>query len=918
MRARNKTNSKIQTELEKLRQRVSELEKLESQYKGKEEVIRESEERFKGLFDHASDPIFIHDLEGHFLEVNRVTCEGLGYGREELLKMTTSDIETPERASLTPERIEELSQKGRIFFETAHVTKDRRVIPVELNCKIIELKGKQAVLCIARDITKRRQTEKTLRESEEKYSNLFHHSNDAIFIHDFDGNIIDVNQRGLDLFGYTKAEVSSLTIPELHPPEALETSKWAFETISRDGFVNFEIDFKKKSGDIFPAEVSASLFEVGEESVIQGIVRDITEKKRAEEKLRESEELYRTLVLTSPEAVTLTDLEGNITYVSKQTLELHGFENAEEMLGKNALELIEPEDHEKAMAYLKKTLEEGFVRNVEYRLLRKDGTRFFGELSAALIRDGYGKPKAFIATVRDITDRKREEERIRESEEKYRTLVEQLLQGLVIIQDYRIVYANTAMAEILGYTVEEILALSTEEIQASVHPDDRDLLWKRFEERIAGKPISPRYELRVIMKDGQSRWLEIYATRIEYHGRPAIQATFIDITERRVLEEQLRQVQKMEAVGTLAGGVAHDFNNLLIGITGYSDLLLSRLGEEDPMRKDILEIKNAAKRATSLTKQLLAFGRRQMLQMRVIDLNDVVSNMDTMLRRLIGENIELVSILRPKLKPVKADPSQMELVIMNLVINARDAMPEGGKLTVKTENVTLDEESCRAISEARAGDFVCLTVSDTGIGMDMETLERIYEPFFSTKEMGRGTGLGLSTVYGSVKQHNGWITVNSKREKGTTFKIFLPVTSEKLDDGAERDTSVTKLRGKGERILLVEDDERVRNFMAKVLSSNGYEVAEAENTEKGVEIFKREQGNFDVLFSDVILPGKTGLKLVDELLSLKPELKVILSSGYTEQQSQWKQIEERGFHFIQKPFTMIDILKTVREVIGSN
>jgi len=350
---------------------------------------------------------------------------------------------------------------------------------------------------------------------------------------------------------------------------------------------------------------------------------------------------------------------------------------------------------------------------------------------------------------------------------------------------------------------------------------------------------------------------------------------------------------------------------------GYSDLLLLKIKDDQKIRSEIKEIKKAAERAASLTKQLLAFGRRQMLQMEVLDLNQVVGEMETMLHRLIGENIDFELILAPGLNTVKADPGQLELVIINLIINARDAMPDGGKLTISTENVSIDKEITSMMPDAADGDFVLLSVMDTGIGMDKATLSRIFEPFFSTKGAGIGTGLGLSTVYGNVKQHNGWTKVSSEPGKGTTFMIFLPACKEEPERRESEMISISDLHGRGESILLVEDEERVRRFTARILKENGYEVVEAGSAEEALEIFDRESGSFRLVFSDVVLPGKSGIQLVEEILSRNPGLKVVLNSGYTEQQSGWERISDKGYRFVQKPFSILDLLRAVATELRS-
>ncbi|MBM4322940.1 MAG: response regulator [Deltaproteobacteria bacterium] len=397
----------------------------------------------------------------------------------------------------------------------------------------------------------------------------------------------------------------------------------------------------------------------------------------------------------------------------------------------------------------------------------------------------------------------------------------------------------------------------------------------------------------------------------------------IDVTERKRAEEerekmqaQLIQAQKMESIGTLAGGVAHDFNNLLTTIQGYAQLGLMSMKEEEPLYENLKEILQASQRAASLTRQLLLFSRKQPMEPFALNLSDTVNNLMKMLKRLIGENIAVETHLEPNLWIVKADPGNMEQVIMNLVVNARDAMPEGGKITIKTENVDIDKGYCDIYNYARPGQFICLSVEDTGIGMDKEIIQHIFEPFFTTKGVGKGTGLGLSVVYGIVKQHEGWINVYSEPGQGSIFKVYLPVSSEETKYETKREViSIQDFQGKGERILLVEDDSGIREFVNKVLTKSGYEVLEASNTQEALDISEKESGGLALVFSDVVLPDKSGLQLAEELLLRKPTLKVLLTSGYTDQKSQWSVIKEKGYCFIQKPYNLNDLLRVVREVL---
>ena len=387
--------------------------------------------------------------------------------------------------------------------------------------------------------------------------------------------------------------------------------------------------------------------------------------------------------------------------------------------------------------------------------------------------------------------------------------------------------------------------------------------------------------------------------------------------EKEKMEAQLLAAQKMEAIGNLAGGMAHDFNNLLQAIMGYAEMLGDQFTPDDPRSEDLEEIQKATSRAASLTRQLLAFSRRQPLQPKVTGLNSIIANLKNMLLRLIPEDIDLVTTLEPDLANVEVDPGQIEQIIMNLTVNARDAMPEGGRITIKNENVIIDKNYCEAFSYARPGEFVCLSIEDTGDGMDKETIEHIFEPFFTTKGPGEGSGLGLSVVYGIAKQHEGWINVDSEPGRGTMFKLYLPVSSLAQEEKNKKKISIQTLVGKGERILLVEDEEVVRESVAKVLDKTGHDVITAKTTQEALDIFDREKGDFNLVLSDVVLPDGTGIQLIDQLLSQKPDLRVLLSSGYTDHKAQWPVIQERGFRFIQKPFKRENLLQAVREALES-
>ncbi len=507
------------------------------------------------------------------------------------------------------------------------------------------------------------------------------------------------------------------------------------------------------------------------------------------------------------------------------------------------------------------------------------------------------------------------------SEQKCRDLLDNANDAIIVIEPTGYLgFVNPKFCDMMGYSVEEAKGLHFSRL---VHSDDLAMVQERFSNWLSGKEVSWNYEARCLTKNGNTIYTDINASTIEKEGKiTGAQIIIRDITKRKQaeaekkrLEAQLIQAQKMKAIGTLAGGVAHDFNNLLTSIQGYTDLAMMDLDMDNPGYSHLKEVRRASVRAANLTRQLLLFSRRQPIEMTPVNLNHTIEDMIKMVRRLIGEDISIVTDLEEELWTINADPGNIEQVIMNLVVNARDAMPEGGKITIRTENARLDEVDCKLTSDARPGNFVCLSITDTGTGMDKKTIERIFEPFFTTKELGKGTGLGLSVVYGIIKQHKGWINVSSEPGRGCKFRIYLPSVSTKPERTEEYRVSPVKFRGKGERILLVEDEQAVRKLNTETLDRNGYAIFPASNAKEALDIFERENGDFALVFSGVVLPDKNGLELIDEILSHKPDLHVLLTSGYSDEKSLWQAIHERGFRFLQKPYSLDHLLRAIREAL---
>ena len=637
------------------------------------------------------------------------------------------------------------------------------------------------------------------------------------------------------------------------------------------------------------------------------------EKTRAEAALRDSERRFRALVENSADGFALVTADGSYVYSSPASNGVLGY-TPKELGGRNVFELIHSADLKGAREMFTQLLREpGRVLAGHFRFHHKNGSwRWVQVVGKNLLADP--SVGAVVINYRDVTESKRADDELAASEERFRKAFNASPEPMTISHwpEGRYMDCNESFLRITGYHREEVIGRTDNEVRFWPKPDDRARCMRFLEEHARA------IELEVIFgtKLGEERTGLFSAEVIEIRGEQCVLALMKDVTERRSLEEQLRLSQKMEAVGHLAGGVAHDFNNLLTVILGYSTLLLKDAGPEGPRRAQLEGIKKAADRAAALTQQLLAFSRRQVLAPRLLDLNAVVADMEKMLRRLIGEHIELSTVLAPELGLVKADPGQIEQVIMNLVVNARDAMPVGGKLTIETAQVELDEACARRRTVGTPGPYVMLAVSDTGHGMDEDTRARVFEPFFTTKEKGKGTGLGLAVVYGIINQSGGSVWVYSEPGIGTTFKAYLPKV-ETASEKPEATTANKRSRRGTETVLFVENDAAVRSLVRDILESNGYVVLEASRAVEALEASQKHGGPIQLLLTDVVMPDFRGQKLADRLKTSRPEAKVLYMSGYTDTAIVQHGLLEPGVAFLQKPFTPEALSRKVREVLDA-
>ncbi len=633
---------------------------------------------------------------------------------------------------------------------------------------------------------------------------------------------------------------------------------------------------------------------------------------RIRRELVEREELFHLISENAADMIAVVDMEGKRIYNSLSYQKVLGY-SPEELQASSSFEQIHPDDRDRVKEAAEQARRTGLGKTLQYRLRRKNGTWMVLESTSSVIRNAEGEPEKLVIVNRDITERKRAEEALQRSEADFRSVVEDAPYGIYrASKTGQFLQVNPALQKMLGYDLREELLR-------------KDLATDIFRHAGEYQRLTEYLTRTEEIKDIESEWKRQDGTPITVHcsgrciadenGAPAYFEVFAeDVTEKRVLERQLRMAQKMEAIGRLSGGIAHDFNNLLGVIIGYSRVLKKALGADSALHEHALEIEKAGERAASLTKQLLAFSRQQVLTPAVLNLNTLATDMEKMLPRLLGEDVEVSLALDPGLGNVKADQSQIEQVIMNLAVNARDAMPMGGKLKIQTADVQLDQAYTRDHPGSKIGNYVMLAVTDTGTGMAAETLAHIFEPFFTTKERGKGTGLGLATVYGIVKQSDGYIAVDSAPGKGASFQIYLPRHEGQPVMDKQPAESDEELRG-SETILLVEDAEPLRKLAQTFLESGGFHVVSAESGEAALEVAARYGGLFDLLLTDVVMPGMNGRVLAERLLPRQPGMRVLYMSGYTDSFIAGHGVLESGTHLLHKPFTEEVLIRKVRGVL---
>jgi PAS domain S-box-containing protein len=759
--------------------------------------------------------------------------------------------------------------------------------------------------------------EASLTEAQERFHKIFHASSHLMTLTTVkDGRIIDLNEAAASLGGYNREELIGHLPVQLGLFVDPNVVGVLSRTLQENGCVrNMEAKVRARNGEIRTLLMSADPVTVNEEPCILGTSVDITAREKLADALKESEERFRLIADNIDEIFWIVDTQKKEgVYLSPAHERIWGVpsERFFQDMGLT-MRMIHPEDREKVIAAIS-LIESGLLLDNEYRIIRPDGSIRHIHDRGFPILGKTGKPKLYVGVGRDITEKKLAEEALRESRE-YLSEIINHIGDLIFVKDrqHRFVMINDAFKSFNDIPAERILGQSGMDILSQ---ELAEAIWKDEEQVFeTGKDSMTEDEL-LNLKGTPHLFITRKSRHLDKSGNMQIIGVMRDMTAYKQLEAQFLQSQKMEAIGLLAGGVAHDFNNLLNVINGYCELILAELDPQDSFRADLEQVCEAGKRASTLTAQLLAFGRKQILKPEILNLNTVLAQMDSMLRRLIGEDIELITLAQPHLRLVNADFVQIEQIIMNLAVNARDAMLEGGKLTIETANADLDEIYAQQHPMVQPGRYAMLAVRDTGTGMDDETRSHIFEPFFTTKQKGRGTGLGLSTVYGIVQQSSGHIWVYSEPGQGTTFKIYFPEAAGTPKAPVEKTESKLILTG-SETLLVVEDEEAVRTLAVRILREHGYTVLSASDGEEALRLARAYKELIHMVLTDVIMPGISGNTLVTRLRISRPRIKSLFISGYTDDAIVHHGILDSGIAFLQKPFSIESLTRKVREVLES-
>lgn len=910
-----------------------------------EEELRYSETQYRLLFQENPNPMWVFDIETlAIMEVNEAAVQHYGYSRDEFLKLTMTNLRAPEKnghGKINGQKIELPAHNTR-----GHIWRHRRkrgdVIEVDVIWSPMAFQGRFSALAMATDVTERRRGEHrnlVFLDLGHRLSTATTAAEAAYFISEAADALFEWDNFSLDL--YSPERESTVSLLHINTVEGRRVKDTApaysrdFETLARrvanngpELIAGGGQTGEFASGMIAPMSRGAQvigLLSVQSRQPDAYSRRDLEtlemlanecggalERVRVEDALHESQRRFRDLFENSPDAIFVEDLKGNVLDVNLAASLLHGVPR-DQLIGRNAIDHLVPANRREEARREFEKLATGKKSRVEGESLISGNRVTPVEIRANLIQYE-GKP-ALLLHVRDVTERRATQTALQSSETLFRSVWENSADGMRLTDENGIIVAvNEAFCKLVGLQQDELEGRMFTVIYAA--SENTQEMLQQYRSNYSTHEFGDNREFHYTLHNGREVVLEVNHSFIELHGQPQLTLSlFRDITAQRRLEEQFRQAQKMEAIGQLAGGVAHDFNNILTVIQGHGSLLAAAANLGPLEQKSATQIVQAAARAAGLTRQLLTFSRRQLLQPKQLDMNKIVGNMTNMLGRLLGEDIALHLNYCQAAPTVEADAGMMEQVLLNLAVNARDAMPKGGQLAIRITVSDVDESYVARQPDARTGRFVCISVTDTGTGIAPENLPRIFEPFFTTKAVGKGTGLGLATVYGIVKQHQGWIELDSTVGKGTTFRIFIPwVSSDKA--GNEKPTTAITVRGGEEGVLLVEDERPVRELVARVLERYGYKIFQADTGTNALEVWKEHKNEIKLVLTDLVMPNNmNGRELAEKLWAQSPGLKVIFTSGYSADIVGKDFKLEPELNYLQKPYQPQTLALTIRRCL---
>ena len=903
--------------------------------------LRQSEKQYRILFQGNPHPMWVFDLETlRILEVNEAAMQHYGFSREEFLAKTLNSLRVPNRDRHDNNSIWDAESQGIIW---QHQHKSGQMMDMELFWTPLAFRGRLAALTMATDVTERRRAahhNAVFGKLSHQLSAVTLATSAAMFICEAADELFHWDDFALDLFDAAKDEVVSLlTLTTIDgkrvqiPPSPQPKSANALihrvigrgaelisadETGDKEGATMIAPIRKgeKVIGVLFVQSRASGSYTPSDLHTLQTLADQCSgalERVRAEEELRHSQRRFRELFENSPDAIFVEDMQGNVLDVNRAACNLHGVER-DWLIGKNAIEELVPVERREIVRSEFHRLATGQISWIESESRRVDGRAVPVEIR--VVRVEFEGAPALLFHVRDISERVAVESARRSSETLFRSVWENSVDGMRLTDEQGVIIAvNDAFSQLVGLPVKQLEGKPLTVIyDASA---DWEKLLKFHRDNFKAGQVQDKRGRGYLLHDGRHVIFEITDSYVELGGKPRLLLSlFRNVTEQKKLEEQLRQSQKMEAIGQLAGGIAHDFNNILTVILGHSTLLTMQ--KLDPKAQvSAQQIKQASERAAGLTRQLLAFGRKQVASPRPIDLNQLVSGMSEMLGRLLGEDVSLQINFSGEPAIVEADPGMMEQVLLNLSVNSRDAMPNGGVLAIRVSHRLIDDAYCQKVADAHPGKFICLSHTDTGSGIPSDILLRIFEPFFTTKELGKGTGLGLATVFGIIKQHLGWIQVESELGKGATFHVFLPATQLAVVDSADAETQFRQ-RGGSETILVVEDERDLRDFVSRELRRHGYRIFEAVDAPAALDVWATYKNEINLVFTDVIMSGgMNGRQLAERLWQDKPKMKVIFTSGYGADTLGKDFKLDPGIVYLQKPYLPQTLIKCIRTCLDS-